>query len=113
MTKLQRNFIIKLGFFLILLIITFLPYGDNTVKGFGRIIIFTSISSDAIQNVLSKGNKKDNVILVITYVIFFLTMISPIHSVNFGGGFLFSVVIFKEDIKTYFKRLKKDKSGCK
>ena len=110
MTKLQKDFVIKLGFFLILLIITFLPYGDNTVKGFGRIIIFTSISSEAIQNVLSKGNKKDNVILVITYVIFFLTMILPIHSVNFGGVFLFSVVIFKEDITTYFKRLKKEKS---
>lgn len=109
MTKLQKDFVIKLGFFLILLIITFLPYGDNTVKGFGRIIIFTSISSEAIQNVLSKGNKKDNVILVITYVIFFLTMILPIHSVNLGGVFLFSFVIFKEDITTYFKIFKKDK----
>lgn len=107
MTKLQKDFIIRLAFFLILLIITFLPYGDNTVKGFGRIIIFTSISSDAIQNVLSKGNKKDNVILAITYVIFFLTMISPIHSVNFGGVFLFSVVIFREDIREYLKRFKK------
>ena len=109
MTKLQKDFVIKLVFFLIILIITFLPYGDNTVKGFGSIIIFTSISSEAIQNVLSKGNKKDNVILVITYVIFFLTMILPIHSVNLGGVFLFSFVIFKEDITTYFKRFKKDK----
>lgn len=110
MTKLQKDFVIKLVFFLIILIITFLPYGDNTVKGFGRIIIFTSISSEAIQNFLSKGNKKDNVILVITYVIFFLTMILlPIHSVNLGGVFLFSFVIFKEDITTYFKRFKKEK----
>jgi hypothetical protein len=36
-------------------------------------------------------------------------MILPIHSVNLGGVFLFSFVIFKEDITTYFKRFKKDK----
>lgn len=112
MIKNKIEFIIQIIATIVFIFILYLPNDMYVIKGLGNIIFITLISKYNLKKVLSKGNKKDISILIISYMILCIAMLLPTNmfAIRMIGLLVFAVELFKEDITTYFKRPKKDKS---
>lgn len=97
MIKSRRDVIIQVIATVIFIIAAYLPDDRYILKGAGLIVFLTASLKDQIKDRLTKGNKKDIVILAIAFMIFCVVMILPIKSfpLKFIGIFIYFIAMYQ------------------
>lgn len=109
MIKNKRDVIIQVIATVILIVAAYLPDDRYILKGAGLIVFLTVSLKDEIKDRLTKGNKKDIIILAIAFMIFCVVMVIPIKAfpLKFIGTFIYFIAMYKDNIKDSVQRFEK------
>lgn len=109
MIKNKRDVIIQVIATVIFIVAAYLPDDRYILKGAGLIVFLNVSLKDKIKDRLTKGNKKDIIILAIAFMIFCVVMVIPIKAfpLKFIGIFIYFIAMYKDNIKDSVQRFGK------
>jgi hypothetical protein len=107
MIKNIRDIIIQVIATVIFIVAAYLPDDRYILKGAGLIVFLTVSLKDEIKDRLTKGNKKDIIILASAFMIFCVVMILPIKAfpLRFIGIFIYFIAIYKNNMEEYLQKV--------